>query len=64
MHKIIQLCLALATLVGSLTIAPTPTEAATIVCRPACCSRNAAGVCLVYGGCTSVNGRCVCTPCP
>lgn len=66
MRKIIKLTLTFSILAGSLTIGLAPSGAAslTLACRPACCSRNASGVCEVFGGCTVVNGRCVCTPCP
>jgi len=66
MRKIVKLSLALSILAGTLTIGLTPSGAAslTIICKPACCSRDASGACEVFGGCTSVNGRCVCTPCP
>ena len=65
MRKIVKLSLALSILAGSLSIGLTPIGAApTIICRPACCSRDASGTCVAYAGCTNVNGRCVCSPCP
>lgn len=65
MRNIVKLSLALSILVGSLTVGLTPSGASpTIACKPVCCSRDASGACEVYGGCTAVNGRCVCTPCP
>lgn len=65
MRKIVKLSLALAILVGSLTVGITQSAARpTIICRPACCSWDASGTCLAFAGCTNVNGRCVCSPCP
>jgi hypothetical protein len=63
MHKIVKLSLALSILIGSLGLTPSG-AAPTVICRPACCSRDASGVCQAYAGCTNVNGRCVCSPCP
>jgi hypothetical protein len=65
MRKIVKLSLSLAILAGSLASGfATTADAVTIICRPACCSRDANGTCVAYAGCTNVNGRCVCSPCP
>lgn len=65
MRKIVKLSLALAILAGSLATGFSPSAAGPIIiCRPACCSWDASGNCLAFAGCTNVNGRCVCTPCP
>ena len=66
MRKIVKLSLAFSILAGSLMVGLPSSGAAslTVVCKPVCCSRDASGACEVFGGCTAVSGRCVCTPCP